>query len=596
MMQEHTLRKLRLLAPVIMIAGAGIAQAQPDESERMVHPPVDLTARDKSWDGGEKITLTWKLAEGDPDNVSFYRVYRSLTVAPLHVRELHDAVSDLHDDFEELDIPRDQLQQCIENVLQLMDVQGIDDHADLYEYTRELRHARLSMERWIQATSPTNAETARIQIIRDLDKLDDAIPTYEAQREDDDSETSAEKIAMMAVTEPVLQEIFGDDWKEDWEERIEEIPQDVRFQLLEDRDQAEEQAEAQVARDVAALGNQRRYKSIEDVKPEEWELHRGKMSYEVEKLDRREKYWFKVTAVYVEEMQDVGEGAIPREYESEPAMTVAGVQPARQWFDGVRFPLSLYVLIVCGAVMIYIQIARSGKILKVRTIAGLEAVDEAVGRATEMGRPIMFICGIQDMNDIQTIAGLTVLSRVAKTAAEYDAKIEVPTSRSLVMTAARETVQAAYLEAGRPDAYNEDLIYYVTDEQFGFVAYLQGTMAREKPAACFYMGTFFAESLILAETGNSIGAIQVAGTAMPAQLPFFVAACDYTLIGEEFFAASAYLSGAPEQMGSLKGQDIGKMVVGIMVIIGVAVATLASVTGSVHLNEAVEFIRETMLR
>ena len=46
------------------------------------------------------------------------------------------------------------------------------------------------------------------------------------------------------------------------------------------------------------------------------------------------------------------------------------------------------------------------------------------------------------------------------------------------------------------------------------------------------------ESLILAETGNTIGAIQVAGTAMPAQLPFFVAACDYTLIGEEFFAAS----------------------------------------------------------
>ncbi len=134
---------------------------------------------------------------------------------------------------------------------------------------------------------------------------------------------------------------------------------------------------------------------------------------------------------------------------------------------------------------------------------------------------------------------------------------------------------AENLSAGRPDAYNENLIYYVTDEQFGFVAYLSGMMVRKKPAACFYMGSFFAESLILAETGNSIGAIQVAGTAMPAQLPFFVAACDYTLIGEEFFAASAYLSGDAAQLGSLKGQDVGKLIVGGLLLAGCVLATLA---------------------
>jgi hypothetical protein len=214
-----------------------------------------------------------------------------------------------------------------------------------------------------------------------------------------------------------------------------------------------------------------------------------------------------------------------------------------------------------------------------------------------MGRSCLFIPGIQDMNDIQTIAGITVLAHVSKTAAEYDAKIEVPTSRALVMTAARETVQAAYLAAGRPDAYNEDLIYYVTDEQFGYVAYLQGMMVREKPAACFYLGAFFAESLILAETGNSIGAIQIAGTAQPAQLPFFVAACDYTLIGEEFFAASAYLSGSPEELGSLKGQDVGKVVVAAGLLVGVVLATLAAVIGdrTGTIERLAEFVREIVM-
>ena len=276
-------------------------------------------------------------------------------------------------------------------------------------------------------------------------------------------------------------------------------------------------------------------------------------------------------------------------------ITDKSISPVAQSFDGSRFFLGIITLILCFSVVWFIQMARRGKPLKVRKIAGLEAVDEAVGRATEMGRSILFVPGIQDMNDIQTIAGLTVLSRVAGTAANYDATLEVPTSRSLVMSAARETVQASYLSAGRPDAFNQDLIYYVTDEQFGYVAHLSGRMVREKPAACFYMGAFFAESLILAETGNSIGAIQVAGTAMPAQLPFFVAACDYTLIGEEFFAASAYLSGEPEQLGSLKGQDVGKVIVGVVMIIGITVATIGAITGSEAMMNMLQFIKSTVL-
>jgi hypothetical protein len=220
-----------------------------------------------------------------------------------------------------------------------------------------------------------------------------------------------------------------------------------------------------------------------------------------------------------------------------------------------------------------------------------------------MGRSVIFVPGIQDMNDIQTIAGINVLSRVARTAAENAASLEVPTTRSLVMTTARETVQSAFLRAGRPEAFDENKIYYVTDEQFGYVAYLQGQMVREKPAACFYMGAFFAESLILAETGNSVGAIQVAGTAMPAQLPFFVASCDYTLIGEEFFAASAYLTGSPEELGSLKGQDVGKVLVAVGIIVGVLFATLASISGPEGMDVAshqlfqgfVDFLRGTVL-
>ena len=250
----------------------------------------------------------------------------------------------------------------------------------------------------------------------------------------------------------------------------------------------------------------------------------------------------------------------------------------QQWVDGRRMLLAALMAVICGSVVAYVIAARRGVKLKIRKIAGLDAIEDAVGRATEMGQACLFVPGVLDINDIQTIAGLTILGRVAEKAAEYDCELDVPTSRSLVMTAARETVAAAFYAAARPDAFREDRIYYVTDEQFGYVAHLTGIMVREKPAACFYLGAFFAESLILSETGNAVGAIQIAGTAQPAQLPFFVAACDYTLIGEEFFAASAYLSGDPDQLGSLKGQDVGKVLVTVLVLVGVALSTIAPFT------------------
>ena len=93
-------------------------------------------------------------------------------------------------------------------------------------------------------------------------------------------------------------------------------------------------------------------------------------------------------------------------------------------------------------------------------------------------------------------------------------------------------------------------------------------MMRERPAANIMMGAFYAESLLLAETGNAAGSIQIAGTAQPEQLPFFIAACDYTLMGEELFAASAYLSHEPLMLGGLKGQDFMKVLIIAAVLVG----------------------------
>jgi hypothetical protein len=149
----------------------------------------------------------------------------------------------------------------------------------------------------------------------------------------------------------------------------------------------------------------------------------------------------------------------------------------------------------------------------------------------------------------------------------------VPNKDPLTFASAREAVHGAYLAEGRPDLFREEMVHYVTYDQFAFTAAVAARMVREKPAAIFLVGYFFAESLILAETGQSTGAIQIAGQADPTQLPFFVATCDYTLIGEELYAASAYLSREPVLLGSMRGQDIAKA---ILLLLGIAGLVLAS--------------------
>ncbi len=255
----------------------------------------------------------------------------------------------------------------------------------------------------------------------------------------------------------------------------------------------------------------------------------------------------------------------------------ASAVPRASWFNGERTNMVAALVLVAGILLLFIVRARSGVAMSIRKIAGLAAVDEAIGRATEMGRPILYLPsgGLSAVSDIQTLASLVILGRVAAKTAEYETKLLVPCSDPLVMALAREIVKASCMEAARPDAFRPENIRYLTNEQFAFTAGVDGMMLRERPAANFFIGTFYAEALILAETGYATGAIQIAGTAMITQLPFFVAACDYTLIGEEIYAASAYLSKEPVLLGSIKGQDWAKAAAIAVIVAGIALETLA---------------------
>jgi hypothetical protein len=256
-----------------------------------------------------------------------------------------------------------------------------------------------------------------------------------------------------------------------------------------------------------------------------------------------------------------------KEGEASSAVEFGGVTPAVELFITTKANNCIFAVAFAVIILSGIAIARRNSNLFIRRIAGLEAVDEAIGRATEMGKPVLYLNGMTTLADLATLAAVNILGRVARKIADYDSALIVPCRDPVVLSVAQEVTREAFIDAGRPDAYREDNIFFVTEDQFSYTASTCAIMLREKPAANFFMGYYYAESLLLAETGASTGAIQIAGTDSQSQLPFFITACDYTLIGEELYAASAYLSREPLLLGSLKGQDLAKALVMLVILL-----------------------------
>ena len=154
-----------------------------------------------------------------------------------------------------------------------------------------------------------------------------------------------------------------------------------------------------------------------------------------------------------------------------------------------------------------------------------------------------------------TMASMQILSHLSQRAAEYNCRLIFPSHDPVIATVAEDTIAQAAALAGRPEWKNNTESTFLTQSQFGYSAAIEGIVARERPGAVMLLGTFEGEALILAEAAHQSGAVTISGTDSTIQLSFFLVACDYTLIGEELFAAASMVSRDPRSAGAIWAQD-----------------------------------------
>jgi len=247
-----------------------------------------------------------------------------------------------------------------------------------------------------------------------------------------------------------------------------------------------------------------------------------------------------------------------------------------------RFSAFLILGLSIVLAYVYMYLANQGRKVSIRKFPAVAALSEAVGRAAEMGKPIYFSTGSLQGGSItdptqgpQFIAGISILSYVTKLCVQNGVRLDYFTSVPDTLPLAIDSIKTAYISEGHEEEFDMSIINFNSGQSPNLTASL-GYMQRERPASNIYMGGFQYETVVLGAAGNSIGAVQIAGTANASQIPFFVATCDYMLITEELFAASAEISGDPSSLGLIQVEDILKLFIIVTMTLGV----LFSMAGS----------------
>jgi len=236
------------------------------------------------------------------------------------------------------------------------------------------------------------------------------------------------------------------------------------------------------------------------------------------------------------------------------------------------------ILVIVLAILVYYYMS-SGKKIYIRRVPGLDAIEEAVGRSAEMGKPVVCSFGIGGFT-YWTMAGLAILSHVATLSARTGTRLIVPTGGSndslIVRPVAEEIVRNAYLLEGKVEAFDSNDMPFMSGQQYAYTGGYIGILQRTRPGSVIMTGYHASEAMNIAETSNAIGAITISVGAYISNTACLACASDYILIGEEAPAAGAYLSKEPPLRASIRAQDIYKAVSLILIIGGLILMTAGS--------------------
>src|SRR3989338_9304675 len=85
---------------------------------------------------------------------------------------------------------------------------------------------------------------------------------------------------------------------------------------------------------------------------------------------------------------------------------VVSARAKGNWFDLSKLNNLVIMIVFSTLVLFFISHARRHPGMFLRKISGLDAADEGLGRATDMGKPVLFVHGLTPIGSISTLAAI----------------------------------------------------------------------------------------------------------------------------------------------------------------------------------------------
>jgi hypothetical protein len=218
-----------------------------------------------------------------------------------------------------------------------------------------------------------------------------------------------------------------------------------------------------------------------------------------------------------------------------------------------------------------------GVMVTLRPIAGFALIDQFIDYARCVRRSMHVSLGTKGVGGVataETLAGLAALEHVAGALADGGLSPLVTVADPTLLPLAEDATRRAVERAGHPETYNPGRVRLVAPDALAYAAGTADLLASEGAKANVMVGWFGREYLVLGQPSAERGIGQVAGTVNPETLAFMAVSADEMLLGEEIFAASAYLDGKPSGVGSLLAQDWMRFLIVLFILIGVLLKTV----------------------
>jgi len=248
------------------------------------------------------------------------------------------------------------------------------------------------------------------------------------------------------------------------------------------------------------------------------------------------------------------------------------------WLQGRTASSIMTILLFLFTVYLTSQ-ARKGKFkTHIRELPAYDAIEEGIGRATEMNRPVFWATGDKGtlFNELAphvltSFAGLRYISELC---VKYGAKQIVCVGGTKgggadLLPYVQAIIDEAYTAGGKPGE-TEGIVRYIASEGSAYGAGLQGTITRENPAAVMIIAPFGDNMIPPAEAAGRVGAISIGGGARygGSMDHHYVAFCDYWMICDEYFTFGALLTHEPATEAGIAIGDYTKWVLIALTALG----------------------------